>query len=106
MPDVIYLWKGRIVSRSAYYSVLLFHIIWKVAVVSATLRCNSLQRSRTTTSEQLANRVKVINTLLLISPERCSECKCNFATLFLKAEIISVQILKLGTIFLHVFHPL
>jgi hypothetical protein len=31
----------------------------------------------------------------LISPEQCSECKCNFATLFLNAEIISVKILKL-----------
>jgi hypothetical protein len=33
--------------------------------------------------------------LILISPERFSESTCNCAALFLKAKVISVNILKL-----------
>lgn len=47
-----------------------------------------------------------IETLLLISPERCSECKCDFAKLFLKAKIIRVKNLKLMLPFLHVLYLL
>jgi hypothetical protein len=63
----------------------------KLAIVSAMLLGNSFQRCRTSTRK--SSKSQGFNTLLLISPKRCSECKCNFATLFLKAEITCVKIL-------------
>jgi hypothetical protein len=63
-------------------SAMLLHNCFHHYCTSAVKACKS-------------SKSQSFNTLLLIYPEGCSECKCNFATLFLKAEIISVKILKL-----------
>jgi hypothetical protein len=89
MPKATYRWKGRIVTKRAYEkrNSLLFLLRYFVTVSSVAA---NLQRKAYKSSISQS-----FSTLLLISPKWYSECKCNFATLFLNAEIISVQILKL-----------